>query len=458
VSRLPLRIRLALVFAAAMALVLSGAGWFAYSRVSGDLTPALDQDLRGRAQDLSALVSGGGSVRATQGSLVENGESFAELLRSDGGFIEATRPIERSLLAPDELTAARSGPVFVNRPSVPGLDEPARLLAIPVDGEILVVGATRENRAETLRSLLAAFLIGGPVALVFASLAGYLLAGAALRPIEAMRRRATEISASSLNERLPVPSARDEVSRLGETLNEMLSRLEDGVARERRFVADASHELRTPLTLIKSELGLALKPGRTVAELRQAIDAAAEHADRLARIADDLLLLARAEQGELRLKTEPLDVADVLAEVAGRFRSDGTISVAAGEPMVVSADRLRLEQALTNLLDNAIKYGAGKPVRISVRQHGGEAMLEVRDHGPGIPAAERDLVFLFDRAPKSRDGRSSGLGLAIVRAAVEAHGGTIHFVELGIAGVAMQISPMRLAASSSNVRAGFAKW
>ncbi|HEY8409103.1 MAG TPA: hypothetical protein VIK66_14080, partial [Gaiellaceae bacterium] len=193
-TRIPIRLRLALVFAAAMAVVLAGAGWFAYSRVSADLSRALDQDLRGRGQDLSALVAHGGSVRTTEGSLIESGESFAEVVAADGSVLDATQPIARNLLTRSELAAARSEPVFTNRPSVPGLDEPARLLALAVtrDGQqgVLVVGATRENRAETLSSLRAAFLIGGPIALVLAALGGYLLAGAALRPIESMRRRA----------------------------------------------------------------------------------------------------------------------------------------------------------------------------------------------------------------------------------------------------------------------------
>ena len=262
--RLPLRIRLALVFAVAMALVLSGAGWFAYERVASDLSGALDQQLRGRAQDLSALIRRGGSLRTTGGPLVEQGESFAELVSADGRVLDATAPIgRRALLTEAELIRARRGPVFVNRSSAPGLDEPARLLAVPLDRNVLVAGATRENRAEILRSLRTAFLIGGPLALVLASLGGYVLAGAALRPIEAMRRRAAEISSSSLDERLPVPGARDEVSRLGETLNEMLSRLEEGLARERRFVSDASHQLRTPLALLKTELELALRRARS---------------------------------------------------------------------------------------------------------------------------------------------------------------------------------------------------
>src|SRR6185437_12269698 len=168
---------------------------------------------------------------------------------ADGRVVDATPPLGRkSLLDAGERRRARGRELFLNRPSVPGLDEPARLLAVPVEGRILVAGTTRENRAETLSSVRDAFLVGGPIALLLASLAGYFLAGAALRPIEAMRRRAAEISTSSLDERLPVADTRDEVARLGETLNAMLERIERGVERERRFVADASHQLRTPLS------------------------------------------------------------------------------------------------------------------------------------------------------------------------------------------------------------------
>jgi heavy metal sensor kinase len=440
VSRLPIRLRLALVFALAMAVVLAGAGWFAYSRVSSDLSQALDQDLRGRAQDLSALVGGGGSVSATEGSLIENGESFAELLDSDGHVLDATRPIGRNLLTPSELAAAQRGPVFADRSSVPGLDEPARLLALPVSRGVLVVGATRENRAETLRSLRAAFLIGGPIALLLAALGGYLLAGAALRPIESMRRRAAEISTTSLDERLPVPAANDEVSRLGETLNAMLARLEDGLERERRFLADASHELRTPLALLKTELGLALRPGRTDEELRAAISSAAEQTDRLARIADDLLLLARAEQGGLRLKTEPVDVTDVLRDVAGRFRSERSISIAPGDPLVVTADRLRLEQALTNLVDNALRHGGGA-ITVSARSENGTAELHVVDEGAGFEQEFLPQAFeRFTRADEAREGEGSGLGLAIVATIAHAHHGSARAANLPRGGADVWIS------------------
>ena len=306
------------------------------------------------------------------------------------------------------------------------------MLAVPVSrgGErlILVVGTTRENRAETLRSLRAAFLVGGPLALALASLGGFLLAGAALRPIEGMRRRAAEISAASLDDRLPVSGSRDEVSRLGRTLNEMLARIEDGLARERRFVADASHELRTPLAQLKTELELALRHERSPDELKHAIRSAADQTDRLARIADDLLLLARSEQGLLPLRLEPTDVSDVMAAVAGRFapRAEAEareLSVAGDDSLVVRGDRLRLEQALANMVDNALRHGDGRVVLWSAAANG-SVELHVVDEGPGFPPEFTAHAFeRFSQAGDARAGEGSGLGLAIVDAVARAHAG-----------------------------------
>jgi signal transduction histidine kinase len=420
-SRLPIRLRLALVFAGAMAVVLAAAGSLVYVRVGSDLDRALNEHLRARAQDVSAVVRGGGSIATTVGPLTERGESFAQLLDADGRVVAATAPIGRRLLTYGELARARRGPVFANRPSVPGLDEGARLLAVPSGRGVLVVGVTRENRAETLGSLRAAFLLGGPLALLLAAVGGYLLAGAALRPIEAMRRRAGEISASSLDERLPVPRADDEVSRLGETLNAMLARLEDGLERERRFAADASHELRTPLSLLKTELELALRRGRTPEELERAIRSAAEETDRLARLADDLLLLARAEQGKLPLRSRPTDIGDVLYAVAERFEARAMserrpLSVDLDEPLVVDADRLRLEQAIGNLVANALDYGRGR-ITLTAQARDGAVELHVLDEGAGFPAG------FTERAFERFSGSGTGLGLAIVESVALAHHG-----------------------------------
>ncbi len=433
-TRIPIRVRLALVFALAMAIVLGGAALFVYERVASDLAGSLDQELRARAQDLSALVRHRGTVASTTGSLVEEGESFAELLSSRGLVVDATAPIgRRNLLTTAQLRRARGGTVFADRETVPGLDEPARLLALPVERSgrrlVLVVGTTRENRAETLRSLRNAFLIGGPLALLLASLGGYALAGAALRPIEAMRRRAAEITSSSLDERLPVPPARDEVALLGETLNAMLARLEEGLARERRFVADASHELRTPLALLKTELELGAGRARSAAELEETVRSAAASTDRLARLADDLLLLAGAEQGRVPLKPERVDVLDafdsVVRSFATRAEQEGRrVAADKARPLVVTADRLRLEQALSSLVENAFRHGGGQ-ISLVAYPDDGFVELHVTDEGPGFPDSfVAHALERFSRADDCSAG-GSGLGLAIVETIARAHGGEV---------------------------------
>ena len=422
-----IRLRLTLFFTVAMAVALAAAAWLLYARVGSDLSAAIDQSLRSRAEDVRALVRHGGSLRGTQSPLLEPGESFAEILDARGHVREASPSLRRRLLlSRQELERARGEAVFLNRPSVPGLDEPARLLAVPAGEAVVVVGGTRENRAETLQSLRNAFFVGGPVALLLAGLGGYLLAGAALRPMEAMRRRAQEISTSSLGERLPVPPARDEVGRFGETLNRMLARLEEGVERERRFVSDASHELRTPLSLLKTELELALRPRRSPEELRAAIVSAAAETDRLARLADDLLLLARSEQGHLPLRLEPLDPDELLRAVARRFARNGAFTIDAAGAPAIRADRLRLEQAVGNLVDNALRHGGDRVVLRAARRNGA-LELHVLDGGAGFPPEFLDHAFEpFSRGDEGRASDGSGLGLAIVETIARAHGGSAH--------------------------------
>jgi signal transduction histidine kinase len=427
VNRIPIRLRLTIVFTLAMAVVLAAAAWFLYLRLGSDLASGIDQSLRSRGQDVGALVRDGASLRTTGSPLIERGESFAQLLGPGGRLLDSSGSLgSRRLLSSAEIAQARGGPIFLDRPSVPGLNDPSRLLAVPARQGVLVVGATRENRAETLASLRNAFFIGGPAALLLTALGGYFLAGAALRPMEAMRRRAQEISTSSLDERLPVPAAGDEVARLGETLNRMLARIEDGLARERRFVSDASHELRTPLALLKTELELALRAGRSSEELRSAIESAAAEADRLARIADDLLLLARSEQGHLSLQREAVDPDELLRTVATRFASNGELGIEVGQAPPLSGDRLRLEQAVGNLVDNALRHG-GRAVVLKAASENGAVALHVLDDGAGFPPAFIEHAFeRFSRADEARGDDGSGLGLAIVETVARAHGGSAH--------------------------------
>ncbi len=335
------------------------------------------------------------------------------------------------LITPEEVARAATEAFLVNRDALRALDgEPARLLVTPVgDGLVLVVGASLEDRDEALGELLAQLLVAGPLALVLAALVGYVVAGAALRPVEAMRRRAEEVSSDRTGQRLPLPAARDEIRRLGETLNAMLARLEAGFARERRFIADASHELRTPLALLRTELELALRRPRTQEELERALASALDEVDRTARLAEDLLVLARVDEGALPLRPEPVAAADLLDVVARRFSSRAategrTIDTAAPAGISLHVDGLRLEQALGNLVDNALRHGAGA-VRLTAASRNGTTELRVSDEGPGFPPEFLPRAFQrFARADEARSGGSTGLGLAIVQAIARAHGGT----------------------------------
>ncbi|MEA2217884.1 MAG: hypothetical protein QOJ35_510 [Solirubrobacteraceae bacterium] len=436
-KRVPIRLRVAAGFAIAMALVLAGSGLFLYARLGADLARALDQDLRLRAQDLSALVGepGGSLAIEAGGGLVERGESFAQLLDRRGRVLDRTPPLDdRALLTRRELRSALHRRRFADRPSVTGLDEPARLLTTPIDRAgrrlVLVVGATRENRAEALRSLRTELLVTGPLALLFATALGYLLAGAGLRTVDAMRRRAAQISADQPGERLPVPRTGDELQRLGETLNAMLARLQTALERERGFVAEAGHELRTPLALLRAELDFALQYADTNEELREAVRTASDETDRVIQLAGDLLLIASAEHSQLALRLEYLPARDLLESVRQRFvwraQADGRplpeIEAPAG--LVLAADRLRLEQALGNLVDNALRHGEGT-VRLEALASDSRVEINVRDQGPGFPADFLARAFhRFSRADPSHTGAGTGLGLAIVEAIARAHQGT----------------------------------
>jgi len=440
VRPIPIRIRVAAAFAIAMAVVLAATGWFLYARLDSHLAVALDQELRLRAADLSALVqdSRASTSLATAGGgrFVEHGEAFAQLLDRQGRVLDATRPLGLTpLLRGSELRCAARGSITMDHNSVPGLDEPSRLLTASVvrTGQrfILVVGLTRQDRAETLASLRNELLIALPVALLLATAAGYGLAGLSLRPVEAMRRRAAAISAATPGDRLPVATTGDEVERLGETLNAMLARLEDALDRERDFVADAGHELRSPLALLRTELELALRHGESLEELREALRASSEEVDRLAQLADDLLLIASSDRGKLELRVEPLDAAELFDSVVNRFRwraeqTGRSLRHEARLGPSIRGDRLRLEQALSNLVDNALRHGEGD-VKLVAATPDSVVELHVTDEGRGFPPGFLERAFeRFTRPHAGREGRGTGLGLAIVRAIGEAHGGGAH--------------------------------
>jgi two-component system OmpR family sensor kinase len=450
--RLPIRLRVSAAFAVAMAAVLVLSGSILYVRLGSHLSLALDRQLRLRANDLAVLVSRPGTPLAAEhrSRFVETGETYAQVLDPRGRVLDATALLGRAaLLSPQELRRALAGSTFTNRGSVPGLDEPSRIFATHVTRSgrrlVLVVGITREDRAETLRSLRDELLIAGPIALLLATLAGYGLAGLSLRPVESMRRRAAAISAERPGERLPVPQTRDEVERLGKTLNAMLMRLESALLRERTFVADAGHELRTPLALLRTELELALRHGETSAELREALRRSSEEVDRLAQLAEALLLIARSDQGQLELRLEELEAADLLGSIATRFEwrtqeAGRPLSLSAPGGLELRGDRMRLEQALGNLVENALRHGGGQ-VTLSAAAVGEMVELHVRDEGGGFPPDFiADAFTRFARPDQARSRAGSGLGLSIVRTIADAHGGSAHAANLPGGGADVWIS------------------
>jgi signal transduction histidine kinase len=310
------------------------------------------------------------------------------------------------------------------------LNEPARLLATPVTRAgatvILVVGNTRENGIEALRRVRAQLLLGLPLLLLLTSALAYLLAGAALRPVDEMRKRAAALSGGAAGQRLPLPARNDELTRLGVTLNELLARVDATLERERAFVANASHELRTPLALLRTELELAVRRQRPVEDLTKAINSAADEVDRLIRLAEDLLLLDSTDDAGLPHAPERIDVPFLLERVVAPFRTMAArrgrdIEVDTCQVLHVDADAQRLEQALINLVSNAFQHGAGV-VKLSVRAATDATEFCVTDEGDGFSAAM--LAHGFERFVHTRSGGGSGLGLSIVAAVAHAHGGS----------------------------------
>ncbi len=413
-TRLPLRIRLTAGFAVVLALLLGAVGTFVFLEVKDGLNASLDATLRGDAALLARRADGRGDERVRAALAVE-GEP-AQLVAADGRVLAASpRGRDRTLIGPRHLRAALRGEVRWER------DEASRLLARPAGaGRVIVVQAPMAQRERALETLGRVLLIAGPLILLLASGAGYLVAALALRSVERMRRRAALISAAGPTSRLPLPAGDDELRRLGETLNAMLARLEESAAAQGAFLAHASHELRTPLAILRTEVELALDGERDPAELRAALASVGEEAERLTRLATDLLVLARADDGKLPLRLADVELAPLAARVAARFRGRGEVRTAVPDGLVVRADALQLEQALTNLVDNGLDHGAA-PVTITARAAGDGVELHVVDDGHGFTA--QMLPQAFTRLASGQESSGFGLGLSIVEAIAIAHGG-----------------------------------
>lgn len=454
--QIPIRLRLTAGFAAAMAVIIVAFGAILYATMADVLLDEIDTGLRFRAATVAAELPGPPRLGPAAPGLIEHREAFAQVLGPDGIVLGTSQGLAGPLMDAARVHAIRSQ-VFSYQ-NLPGVEAGARLFTLPVirDGRryLVIVGSSLSDRADALRMIERFFLLGGPVALAIACSVGWILAGTSLRPVDRMRRQAAAISAAGAGQRLSVPPADDEVGRLARTLNGMLGRIDDAALAERRFLDNASHELRTPLTALKAELDLARSRPRTAADLAAVVDSASEETDRLVRMADDLLVLARAGQGRLGVQPEETPVRELLDASAAMFARRAaaaaiTIEVTAPEA-TAWLDRARIRQAVDNLIDNALRY-AQTTITMQAVADNGTVTIAVSDDGPGLPPGSRQheadtgAFAAFERsASNEADGRpdesgGAGLGLAIVRMITEGHGGQVSAANRPAGGLTVQL-------------------
>jgi signal transduction histidine kinase len=413
------------------------------------LTREVEAAARLRAQDVaSVLAADGGGRGPLAGEDAE--ESLIQVLDEGGRVVAASANAQG--LAP----VARPWPGESAEAAVPAggvVEEDGELLAVatgadtPQGRRTVVVARSTETVNEATAAVALALAVGLPLLLAVVAGTTWVVVGRALAPVEAIRAEVDAISASALHRRVPDPPADDEIGRLARTMNRMLERLDQAQARQRRLVSDASHELRSPVAAIRQHAEVALAhPDRTsAAELAATV--LAEDL-RLQRLAEDLLLLTRADERTLGLRRGPVDLDDLVFDEARRLRGiaglrvDST-RVSAGR---VDGDAAGLRRVLRNLGDNAARH-AGAQVAFSVAERDGVVRLRVEDDGPGIPEADRERVlerFVRLDDARARDDGGSGLGLAIVAELVAAHGGSVAIASSRIGGTRVEITLPRL--------------
>ena len=432
---MPIRLRVALVFVAALAVAFALGGWLFYSRLSASLLNATDAALAARLSQAGRYLQAQGAPPVPVNSSLLPGEYLVQVL-GPSGRVRAASPDAgtRPLLSPVEVRQARHGDLALTTT----IDEdPARLMAAPLTGRpgwVAVAAVSLDSSSTTLGDVTTGLLTGGVVFLIVAGLGAYWLARAALAPVERLRRQAAALSDTDTGSTLQVPRTHDEIAALAITMNDLLARLRRALARQRAFAADASHELRTPFAVLAGELELASRPGRNREELAAAVTTAGEEVARLARITDDLLVLARGDEDKLVLHPELTDVGALLARSAGQASGRAAkagVSCRADAPagLVATADAGRIRQAVDNLVDNALRFAPrGTEIVLSANRAGPLLVIEVRDRGPGFPPDFLPHAFERFRRPdrgRARSEGGAGLGLAIVRAITLAHGGRV---------------------------------
>ena len=430
-----LRARLSVLVTTTAAIAAIG-GLFA---LNAWLTAKIDESVTKDQRDRVARIMD--HLRAGN-SNIPNSEPFAQVIgrRSDGRwfFLSRTVAFEQfdQLLTPAQLQLASTQELLIDG-KLDALGGQSRLLAVPenlgTSRVVVVVGSSLAREDDTKQRLAFGFTLAGGVLIALIAGGGWALIGAALRPVRRMTDEAAAISGSNLDRRLVLPRSSDEIAHLGSTLNGMLERIESSFRRERAFVDDASHELRTPLTIMRGELELALAHPGDAHETTATLQSLLDEVERLSRLAEDLLVLARSgvtEPDRANAATELLTIVTSAAGRVGRSDPRNLRLDISGDPVDVAVAAPALERIITNLLTNAQRFA-----RTSVRIHLGttgegetrRAVLSVDDDGPGFPYEFLDRAFerfAVGSGSRTRSHGGTGLGLAIVKELATTWGGS----------------------------------
>lgn len=372
--------------------------------------------------------------------LSRDDDEFVQVVASSGEIVAATENVVDEPEALIDLPPGESASVEVSFDDDPflvvsvGADAPAGSLTV-------MVGRALDNVIESSVAVTRLLAIGAPILLLLVAAITWGVTGRALAPVESIRSEVESITSEQLHRRVPVPDTTDEIARLAVTMNTMLDRLEEGQARERRFVSDASHELRNPVATIRQHAEVALAHPES-ASLEGLAESVLSEDLRLQRLVEDLLLLARSDEGPLD-HNAIVDLDDVVFEEIERLRHITTKSIDAGGLSAgrVLGDRKRLSRLVANLLENAARHAASG-IGVSLAELGDEVVLVVDDDGPGIAPEDRQRVFeRFVRLEEARDRDSggTGLGLAIVAEVADLHRGTVRVLESPQGGARFEI-------------------
>jgi len=426
--RLGVRMRSALAAGAVVAVASLLAGGVLLVTARGILLDNVATAATDRTEQVVAALGAGPAALAAALRPARPGHAEVQVLDPAGRVTGASYELAGAApIAP--LRPAAGARAWDTRHLPIGREPPFRILVTGVttpDGTATVlVAESMETVADATEALIAALLVGMPLLAAVVGVATFLFVGRTLRPVEAMRRRAATITATNLDARLPVTPADDEIAALASTMNTMLDRIEAASAAQRRFVANASHELRSPLATIHANADLLAAAGQDDGPVRRIH----RESTRMARLVDDLLLLARADDQGLRSRRDDVDLDDLVFAERERVGVEHPgLSVAGGvEPVRVVGDPDQLHRALRNLVDNAVRH-ARRAVTISLAAGDGYGEVVIGNDGPSIAAHDRERIFdRFVRLDDSRSRRAggAGLGLPIARDLVAAHDGTL---------------------------------